>query len=245
MEPTHQALVGATALIIQVEAELKAAATLPTARRVELGAIQRMAYRQYLDAIADILTKTNSLPHRAIQPLVTLSDKIAALDGTAETPTLFAVPGGSSKPYNRLRAEGHAVGCVIYLMEAVGDKVMFSCKAVASMFGHVGHAGRIKERLHSPSQQNSKTLSKTTLHQWYSELGPSITRVDDEACLRQAAKAEAFNCLAGSEAAVPTKHLPLDEYRQKLAERIITIATWTRMGDGPSGWRRVLKGDSE
>lgn len=215
--------------------------------RAQHALLQRIAFRFYLDGIVEILTRGKYLDARQLQPLIILSDNLAGLDSPGEVPELFkASPKelGLTKPMNRLVAEGQAVGCVVYLIEAVGYKPMFACERVALMFGHMGHKPRVKDNLHSG--QTTSRLSAKTVYGWYSELGSSRTIREGENLFRQMAKIGTIKLLEQAERDEPILHLQGPELRIQLAQRIMVLAAKTLLGsaDGP-GVRRVLSENSE
>lgn len=242
-----KALAQSIVSITHADKALREGHDLSEKERAEFGAAQRLYFRMYLDALIGIIQRERFIGNQAIEPLLILSDNIAGLDGPGETPELFkAVPKdlGHSKSLNRITAEGQAVGCVIYLIEAVGDKPMFACEAIASMFGHIGHRPRVKDSLHSA--EKLPKLSAKTVYGWYAELGCSRTLEDGADKLRQAAKVGSLEALEQAERDEPILHLQGPDFRIQLAQRIMAIAAKTLIGsaDGP-GWRRVLSENSE
>lgn len=194
----------------------------------------RFAYRAAIALYLLELEKrlrSEGYPTEILAPLLMIADQIEDLENRGLTPPLFDVSGtpfSLSKSPQRLAAEGHAVGCVCYLHEVLNDGLMFACKAVASMFSHLGHKGRIAHRLHEPGQDNP--LSWKTLYQWHTEINGPADDTTMSDVLRRAAKQSAFDTLVRKEEENPINGYPTEAFRRELVARIMHIAAKTRVG---------------
>lgn len=195
-------------------------------------AVFRAALWKYLCMLESYLSNEGvSAP--ALKPLLFIADQIMALETMGINPMLFNTEGkafGMTKPTRRLMAEGHAVGCVAYLHEVVGDPLTFSYQMVASVFSHLGHAGRVKNKPHQPHANEG--LSWKTLQMWHgdlSDLNPELPPSVGEN-FRLHAKDEAYAELLAKDQYEPIATMPDNEARMALAERIMLIAAQSRIG---------------
>ena len=224
-----------------------AAVRLASLQPLELGketsprraAENRIVYRAVFDGYLAELTKAvgDIVPADALEPLRILASDLASIDGFRAAPPLFKagdMPFGLTKSIRRLHAEGNAVGCTAYLHETIGLRIMDACKAVASIFSWLGHAGRTA----AGQIGDARKLSSKTLHQWYVELESKPVDADMNFTIRWAAKLAAMQALSDAERDSSTVKLAQDDARTKLAERIGNIAVGSLIG-APAGhsWR--------
>ena len=227
------------AALIELASAVATAATQPMAESAETSgrkagehrALYRGSVRGYLEQLASFLASAG-VPSEGAQPVHLIVEQLSAIDDFAAEPPLFqagGMPFGLTKPIARLAAEGHAVGCAVYLHEKLGLKRMLSCNTIASLFSGVGHAGRIREHLHADRRSAGK-LSGKTIYQWYNELELRPDGAGMGWAIRRMARDLALDALANMECNDPTDALPKEEARTKLAIRIATIAVGTRIG---------------
>lgn len=204
--------------------------------KVNNRSVWRYSIALYLSDLAKYLSDQQDLPPEVVAPLLLISGQIHELEQWGSIPPLFATDGRPfdlSKPIGRLHAEGYAVGCVTYLHDTVGLRIMDACKAVASLFSHLGHAGRTAEG----KVGDSGRLSAKTLHIWHGELLSKPADAGIGWTIRWGAKLSAMEALREAEISEPTANWPQQEARTKLAERMSNIAVGALVGSPSSPWR--------
>jgi hypothetical protein len=210
----------------------------------------RSAYRAtiagYLSELATYLGNDPALTSEILKPLLIMAEQIKDLELRGLRPPLFVTEGrpfGMTKSSQRLAAEGHAVGCVAYLNEIVGNKLMFACNVVAALFSWLGHTGRITTRLHEPLAKTK--LSAKTLYQWHTELEANEESAGLGEAIRQAAKRSAYYALLKADANKPIRDMCTEDARMELAQRIGHIAAKTRLGVPGEPKITLLAADSD